>query len=591
MNLNLNQPSTGDTPSPVFPGSTAADLTAEHAAKNQATFEDAGKRLLIRINPFTESGPNSHSDFNALLMDMMARFAKCAGAQLEAELQTVFRQICEFLEIERGGIWRRGSKEPESFSLEHLFPRLEKCPARSQAQTAEAGPPVSADFGADSKTHFPWITAQVLRGNRIVFSSLSQLPAEAREDKETLACLGLGAAVVVPFNVDGNVLAAVNFAMSGADRPWPAGLVERLTFVAQVVGNAMLRSVREDELQVALMEIKQLKERLEAENQYLHGEIKVTREHGDIIGRSKAIQSVLHQVEQVAPVDCSVLITGETGTGKELIARAIHRLSSRSGRPMVMVNCAALPAPLVESELFGRERGAFTGALTSEVGRFEVADGSTIFLDEIGELSMEVQVKLLRVLQEGEFQRLGSPKTRKVNLRVIAATNKDLAREVRENRFREDLYYRLRVFPIKVPTLRERIEDLPLLVSAFVEEFSSRMSKQVRRIPRKVLETLERHPWPGNIRELRNIIERGVILSPSDTLVLPNLCETGDTTIRPTSLADVERDHIVKILSDACWRVKGPYGAAKRLQVNPSTLYSRMAKLGIQRPTQDGMPT
>jgi transcriptional regulator with GAF, ATPase, and Fis domain len=356
--------------------------------------------------------------------------------------------------------------------------------------------------------------------------------------------------------------------------------------------NITERKLTEDALERSYREIKQLKERLQAETDYLKTEIKLTQSHGEIIGRSHAIKRVLHQVEQVAPVNCTVMISGETGTGKELIARAIHRLSDRRERVMVMVNCAALPAALVESELFGRERGAYTGALTSEVGRFEFADGSTIFLDEIGELSLEVQAKLLRILQEGEFQRLGNPKTRKVNLRVLAASNKDLAKEVRLGKFREDLYFRLQVFPITVPPLRERMEDLPLLVSAFVEEFSSRMSKQINRIPRKVLDALERHSWPGNIRELRNVIERGVILSSGESLTLPNLTEPSEALVPPTSLAEVERDHILKTLRDASWRVKGPYGAAKRLKVNPSTLYSRMAKLDIHRNrSQDGMPT
>ena len=356
--------------------------------------------------------------------------------------------------------------------------------------------------------------------------------------------------------------------------------------------NITERKLIEEALGRSHLEIKQLKERLQAETDYLKTEIKLTQSHGEIIGRSHAIKRVLHQVEQVAPANCTVMISGETGTGKELIARAIHRLSDRRERVMVMVNCAALPAALVESELFGRERGAYTGAMTSEVGRFEFADNSTIFLDEIGELSMEVQAKLLRILQEGEFQRLGNPKTRKVNLRVLAASNKDLAKEVRLGRFREDLYFRLQVFPITVPPLRERMEDLPLLVSAFVEEFSSRMSKQINRIPRKVLDALERHSWPGNIRELRNVIERGVILSSSEVLTLPNLTEPSEALVAPTSLAEVERDHILKTLRDASWRVKGPYGAAKRLKVNPSTLYSRMAKLDIHRHrSQDGMPT
>jgi transcriptional regulator with GAF, ATPase, and Fis domain len=248
---------------------------------------------------------------------------------------------------------------------------------------------------------------------------------------------------------------------------------------------------------------------------------------------------------------------------------------------MVLVNCAALPSALVESELFGRERGAYTGALTSQVGRFELANGSSIFLDEVGELSMEVQAKLLRVLQQGEFERLGSPKTHKVDVRIIAATNRDLAEEVRKGRFREDLYYRLNVFPICIPPLRQRAEDIPLLVFAFMEEFANRMGKKVTRIPRKAMETLQAHSWPGNIRELRNVIEHSVILASGDTLKVTGLGEAPAREAQPVTLAEAEREHILKTLESTAWRIKGPHGAAARLDLQPSTLYSRMQKLGI----------
>jgi transcriptional regulator with GAF, ATPase, and Fis domain len=285
----------------------------------------------------------------------------------------------------------------------------------------------------------------------------------------------------------------------------------------------------------------------------------------------------------VAVADCSVLIHGETGTGKELIAQEIHRLSARKGRLMVRVNCAALPATLVESELFGRERGAYTGATTSQVGRFELADGSTIFLDEVGELPLEAQAKLLRVLQEGEFQRLGSPRTIQVNVRVIAATNRDLADEVRKGKFREDLYYRLKVFPIVIPPLRDRTEDIPLLVFDFVEEFATRMGKTVAKVSREAMETLQGHQWPGNIRELRNVIERSVILMTGDTLKVSVLDDflAPVTDLQPVTLAQAERHHILTTLEATSWRIKGPNGAAKRLDVEPSTLYSRMRRLGI----------
>jgi formate hydrogenlyase transcriptional activator len=351
------------------------------------------------------------------------------------------------------------------------------------------------------------------------------------------------------------------------------------------------RKRAEEALQKSYDEIKQLKDRLQAESDFLKAEMKVSQIHGEIVGRSAAIKKVLHQVEQVAPADSSVLVSGETGTGKELVAQEIHRLSRRKDRLMVLVNCAALPSALVESELFGRERGAYTGALSSQVGRFEMADGSTIFLDEVGELSLEVQAKLLRVLQQGEFQRLGSPKSHRVNVRVIAATNRDLAESVRKGTFREDLYYRLRVFPIEVPPLRGRLEDIPLLVFTFMEELSIRMGKKITKVPRKVMEALQRHPWPGNIRELRNVIEHSVILTTGDTLRLSILGDSPTRSAQAVTLAEAERDHIVKSLESTGWRIKGPHGAAARLDLKPSTLYSRMQKLGIpHRRQKDEMP-
>jgi PAS domain S-box-containing protein len=341
------------------------------------------------------------------------------------------------------------------------------------------------------------------------------------------------------------------------------------------------RKLAEEALTRSYGEIKQLKVRLEAESAYLKTEIRVGQAHGQIIGRSAGMKRVLHQVEQVAPTESAVLVSGETGTGKELIAQEIHRLSRRRGRLMVLVNCAALPSALVESELFGRERGAYTGALTSQVGRFEMANGSTIFLDEVGELSMEVQAKLLRVLQQGEFQHLGNPKTHMVDVRVIAATNRDLAEEVRKGRFREDLYYRLRVFPIDIPPLRDRPEDIPPLVFAFTEEFSTRMGKKITKVPRSAMERLESYSWPGNIRELRNVIEHSVILSSGDTLKLSNSGESSTREVHAVTLADAEREHILKTLESTGWRIKGAHGAARRLDLEPSTLYSRMQKLGI----------
>ena len=348
-----------------------------------------------------------------------------------------------------------------------------------------------------------------------------------------------------------------------------------------VVRDITIQKQEHEALLQSYAEIEQLKERLQAEADYLKAEVKITQDHGEVVGRSNAIRMVLRQAEQVAPTDSSVLINGETGTGKELIAQTIHRLSSRGSRIMVKVNCAALPSALVESELFGREKGAFTGALMRQIGRFELADNSTIFLDELGELSLEVQAKLLRVLQEGRFERLGSPKTIKVNVRVIAATNRDLAEEVKNGGFRADLYYRLNVFPIRVPPLRERLEDIPLMVWAFIEEFSSRMGKKITQVPRKTMEMLQRHPWPGNVRELRNVIEHSTIITTDETLRVPMLEQEYPDAIPFWTLADSEREHIMKALEKTSWRIKGPNGAATLLGLNPSTLYGRMRKLGI----------
>jgi transcriptional regulator with GAF, ATPase, and Fis domain len=289
------------------------------------------------------------------------------------------------------------------------------------------------------------------------------------------------------------------------------------------------------------------------------------------------------QVEQVAATDSTVLLMGETGTGKELLASRFHELSARRGRPMVRVNCAAIPATLIESELFGRERGAFTGALSREVGRFELADKSTIFLDEIGDVPSELQVKLLRVLEERQIERLGSPRSIKVDTRVIAATHRDLEQRVGDGSFREDLFYRLNVFPIVVPPLRERVEDIPLLVWRFVGEFSRSMGKRIDAIPRENIEQLQRYPWPGNIRELRNIVERSMIVArgPRLTITLPATPKVAGKMVR---LLDVETEHIRAVLESTGWRIRGAGGAAERLGLRPTTLETRMAKLGLKRP-------
>jgi formate hydrogenlyase transcriptional activator len=344
------------------------------------------------------------------------------------------------------------------------------------------------------------------------------------------------------------------------------------------------RKRMEEQLQEGLQEIEQLKQRLERENICLQEEIKLLADHTEMVGQGPAIKRVLAQLEQVARTDSTVLILGETGTGKELLARAIHRMSSRKDRPLVTVNCASLPPTLIESELFGREKGAYTGALTKMIGRFEIADGSTLFLDEIGEVPLDLQSKLLRVLEEGHFERLGSTKTLHVNVRIIAATNREIAQDVKEGKFRKDLFYRLNVFPITVAPLRERREDIPLMVWAFVKEFQRKMGKEIESISRKTMEALLSYSWPGNVRELRNAIEHAMIVSSGKTLVVP-LPELASWEANDTRhLEDMERRHIVSVLEGTSWRVAGKDGAAEVLGLKRSTLYSKMKKLGIHRP-------
>jgi len=336
----------------------------------------------------------------------------------------------------------------------------------------------------------------------------------------------------------------------------------------------------------ALREVEQLKTKLEQENEYLQGEIKLTHNFEEIISSSKKFKKALQQVEQVAPTDATVLIAGESGTGKELIARAIHNHSNRKRKALVKVNCAALPANLIESELFGHERGAFTGAISQKVGRFELADGGTIFLDEIGEFPIELQPKLLRVLQEGEFERLGSVHTTRVNARVIAATNRELKAEIDKGNFRLDLYYRLNVFPILVHPLRERRDDIPLLAHYFLRKFTFKFGKKIDIISQKVMNALVNYPWPGNIRELENVIERAVIISQGTKLDLSDSLHTnfGDPVNQTlVTLAENERQHILAALESTQWRVSGERGAAKLLGLKRTTLEARMARLGIRR--------
>jgi transcriptional regulator with GAF, ATPase, and Fis domain len=348
-----------------------------------------------------------------------------------------------------------------------------------------------------------------------------------------------------------------------------------------------LREQVEQELHSAQEEIQELKRRLQAEHAYQFQETNHTYNFGEVIGRSRCLENVFFRVEAVAPQDSTVLLLGETGTGKGLVARAIHSRSLRKHRPLVTVNCTALPGNLIESELFGREKGAFTGASSQQIGRFELADKGTILLDEIGDLPFELQAKLLHVIQEGEFSRLGSSRTVKVDVRIIAATNRDLYEEMRLGRFREDLFYRLNIFPITVPPLRDRKEDIPLLVDYFLDKFNRKLGKNIRIVTNSTMTELMAHAWPGNVRELESVIERAVIMSPGTTLqVLDHFHGPvlGGPPEEGKPLVDLEREYISQVLRQTNWRIEGGSGAAHILGMNPSTLRGRMRKEGIHRP-------
>jgi transcriptional regulator with GAF, ATPase, and Fis domain len=375
----------------------------------------------------------------------------------------------------------------------------------------------------------------------------------------------------------------VGFTTLSSTRDWPPEVLHRLEVIASVFGQVLARIERDEALRTAHAEVRRLKDQLQAENVYLRREERERLGVTHIVGQSPAVLHVVDQIRQVAATDSTVLLLGETGTGKELFATQIHELSPRHARPMVRVNCGAIPTTLIESELFGRERGAFTGALTRQAGRFELADHSTIFLDEIGDLPQEVQVKLLRVLEEGTIERLGSPRPIAIHTRIIAATHRNLEQRVQDGSFREDLYYRLNVFPLHVPPLRDRAEDIPLLVWRFVEEFSKAFGKRVDSIDKDSLAALQQYHWPGNIRELRNTVERAMIVTTSRRLTIP-LPHPTAAPKRSTKLVDVEREHIRGVLESTRWRIRGAGGAADRLALKPTTLETRMAKLGIRRP-------
>jgi len=504
-----------------------------------------------------------------LLNDISGAFINLPTNEIDERIEYWLHHIVEFFDADRSNL-NEYLKNERAFHCIHSW----------AVRGVEPLPPY---FGTKQ---FPWVTKIILNGEIVKFSKVEDLPDEARTDRDSYFEIGTKSHISIPLSVGGSIVGTLSLASVRSHRNWPDYFIERFQRVGEIFDNILLRKQKDIELQKAFSEISHLKDLLELDKNYLQEEIKLAHNFKEIIGESVVLKDVLSKIERVACTDVTVVILGETGTGKELIARAIHNSSPRRDRPLMKVNCPSLPSTLIESELFGCEKGAFTGAESKRLGRFEVADGATIFLDEIGDLPLELQPKLLRFLQDGEFERLGSAFPLKSNVRVIAATNRNLEKEVKNGNFRRDLWYRLNVYPINVPPLRERKEDIPALANFFVNKFSNALKKNIKRIHPNVMNFLQEYAWPGNIRELENFIERAVINSSGNILCMVEMFEAKTLDIdrfQTKSLAEFEFDYIGYILQKTNWVIEGERGAAKILAINPSTLRARMRKLGLKK--------
>ena len=507
--------------------------------------------------------PLNHAGFQEHVSDLAARLATAGPESLDAAIVDGLRETAEALRLDAALLWQ---KPGDDVVVSHRWIR----------------PPASSPELRPLLSH-PHVMSQLAAGTTASFSRPDDLPA----GREAGPLAGFRAAAIVPLALEGGRpgAAALTVGSLTTEIAWTPAVMDQLRLVAGVCSQALARQASLAALQRALDQIHQLKEEARDEDLPVRPAARVYRTSRLLSSDSPIVQRAIGQAEQVAPTPSTVLLLGETGVGKEVFAQAIHEMSARHQRPMVRVSCAAIPAALIDSELFGRERGAYTGALSRQIGRFEAANGSTLFLDEIGDLPAETQVKLLRVLQERVIERLGSTTTIKVDVRIIAATNRNLERAVEEKTFREDLFYRLNVFPIVVPPLRERVEDIPHLVKEFVQEFSTAFGKPIESVTIESMKQLQQYGWPGNVRELRNVIERAVIIATGPKLTVP--IPQAPASRQPRSsmtLKDLEVEHIRATLESTNWRIRGARGAAERLGLKPTTLETRMSKLGLIRP-------
>lgn len=503
--------------------------------------------------------------FENLISKLSSLFINLPIDQIDKEIIRGQQLVCQALGLHRSA-FIEFSEDKQRLNFEHIW--------------CETG--ISDQYPHDLNDGEKFLIQRLRKGKITIFSTLDDVSDELAALKRALFQIKVSSAIVFPLEVGKNINGGISWESHGTACQWTKPLQDRLRLISEVFAHALSRKKTESALRRSVLEIKELKDKLQAENRYLLGEMKLAHRQTRMVAQSDAMVIVLDEISKVAGTASTVLVLGETGTGKEVVAHAIHHYSPRRDRPMVKVNCSALPSTLIESELFGHEKGAFSGAASSKPGRFEVANGSTILLDEIGDLPLDLQPKLLRVLQEAEVERLGSTKPITVDVRVIAATNRDLGRAVTEGRFRKDLYYRLNVFPITVPPLRDRPQDIPFLVEKFIEEFSKPMGKRIDAVAPDSLDKLIQYDWPGNIRELRNLVERAMIETDGGALhiAVPKRNEMNLT--RTESLDEMQRIHILQTLEKTSGQIFGKNGAASLLQINPNTLVSRMRKFGIR---------
>jgi len=522
----------------------------------------------ISVRKQAERTLKRNADFEHLVSRVSMKFIGLSDLDFEQTIQNALEEIGNYFGVDTVRLYKLSLKG-DVIKIRNVWHNEQLAPQKEMPEI--------------HKLKYPNLASHYSKGKSVVFSNYNESP-KWPEMRKILKFFGTRAGVGVPLEVDNSGVDIFAMDRVQSDHIWSDDIVEKSQAIGMVMLSGMRRREAEIKLKDSFSEIKRLKENLEQENIYLQKEIKQQQNFDTIIGHSTSLKYVLYRVEQVAPTNATVLIEGETGTGKELFANALHKASLLKDKPFIKVNCAALSPTLIESEIFGHEKGAFTGANEKRIGRFELAHGGTIFLDEIGELPIELQVKLLRVLQEGEIERLGSSTTIKINVRVIAATNRNLDEEMKQGRFREDLYYRLKVFVITVPPLRDRLDDISQLVKFFVDKYRKLHKREINTIPRTTMQQLERYSWPGNVRELENVIENAVIISDNGSLRVETPGHKSLQRGSDLNLDSIEKDHIIQVLESTNWRIGGAGGAAEKLDLKRTTLQSKMTKFGIERP-------